>query len=84
MDALRFQVGSAADVIVVVGVAAVDDHVIAFKERDEGLQRRIDSGGRHHHPDGAGRFQLLSEVFERCRPNRTFFGERLNDFRIRS
>ncbi len=66
----------------IVGVAAVDDHVVAFEERDEGLQRRIDHGGRHHHPDGAGRFQLLGEIFERRRANRAFFGECLHGFRM--
>ena len=82
MDALRFQFGGAADVIVVVGVAAVDDHVVAFEERDEGLQRRIDHGRRHHHPDGAGLFQLLREVFERRRPDRPLFDECLHGFRL--
>ena len=82
VDALRFQFGSAADVIVVVGVAAVDDHVITFEKWDEGLERRIHHGGRHHHPDGAGRFQFLREVFERCCPDRSVFGERLCGFRM--
>ena len=83
VDALRFQLGGAADVIVVVGVAAVDDHVVAFEERDEGLQRRIDHRRRHHHPGGAGLFQLVREVFERCRPDRSLFDECLYGFRMK-
>src|SRR5665213_1337905 len=51
VDALRFQFGSAADVIMVVGVATIDDHIILFEERDERLQRLIGHAGRHHHPD---------------------------------
>ena len=82
VDALRFQFGGAADVIVVVGVAAVDDHVVAFEKRDKGVQRRIDHGGRHHHPDGAGLVQLLREVFERRRPDRSLFDECLHGFRM--
>ena len=82
MNALRFQFGGAADVIVVVGVAAIDDHVVAFEQRDEGLQRRIDHRRRHHHPDRARRFQLTREVFERCRPDRPFFDDCLHGFRL--
>ena len=36
VNAFRFQFGVTADVIVVVGVATVDDHVVAFEERDKG------------------------------------------------
>ena len=83
VDAFRFQIGGAANVIVVVGVAAVDDHVVAFEERDEGLQRWIDRSRRHHHPDGARLFQFLREIFERRRPDRALFGERLHGFRLK-
>ncbi len=83
VDALSFQLGGAAEVIVVVGVAAVDDHVIAFEEGDKGVQRRIDHRRRHHHPDGPGFFQLMREVFERCRPDRPLFDECLYGFRMK-
>ena len=69
VDALGFQLGGAADVIVVIGVAAVDDHVVAFEQWDKRLQRRIDHRRRHHHPDRAGLFQLVREVLERRCPD---------------
>ena len=46
------------------------------------FERRIDHGGRHHHPDGAGRLQLPSEVFKRRCADRTVFDERLHGFRM--
>jgi hypothetical protein len=83
VNALRLQFGSAADVIVVVGVAAIDDHIVLFEERYECLQRLIDHGGRHHHPDGARRFSASSgEVFNRRCADRTVFDERLRGFRM--
>src|ERR1035441_9114002 len=42
VNALRRQFGSAADVVVVVGVAAIDDDITLFEERDKRLQRLID------------------------------------------
>ncbi len=76
------QVRSTADVIVVVRVAAVNDRVLALEKWDEGLQRRIDRSRWHHHPDGAGRFQLLRKVFERRRSDCTLFDERFYGFRM--
>jgi hypothetical protein len=69
VNAFRLKLGRAADVIVVVRVAAIDDHVVGFEERNDGLQRRIDHSGRYHHPDGAGHFQLARKIFKRIRPN---------------
>ena len=82
VNAFRFQLGGAANVIVVVGVAAVDNYVVVFEEWAEGLQRWIDHGRRHHHPDGAWLFQLMREVFERRRSDRPLFDECLYSFRL--
>ena len=46
------------------------------------FERRIDHAGRHHHPDGARRFQLLHEILKRIRANRAFFGKRLHGIRM--
>ena len=64
VNAFQFQFGVAADVIVVVRVAAVDDHVVTCEERDKAIERLIDHRCRHHHPNGAWFFQLPREVFE--------------------
>ena len=82
VNAVRSQFGGSADIIVVVGVAAVDDHVVVFEERDEGLQRWIDRGRRHHHPEGAGLAQLMHKVLERRCPDRPLFDECLDGFRM--
>ena len=82
VNAVRSKFGGSADIIVVVGVAAVDDHVVAFEQRDKGLQRWIDRGRRHHHPDGAGLAQLMHEVFERRGPDRPLIDECLDGFRV--
>ena len=82
VDALGFQFRGAANIIVVVGVAAVDHHVVTFEEWDEAHQCRIDHRRRHHHPGGAGLFQRLCELFERRRPDRPFLDEGLYGFRL--
>ena len=71
-----------ADVIVVKGVATIDDRVVPIQRRGQGIQRRIDYGGGHHQPDRAGRFQFLREVFERRSPRLFIFGECLHGFRL--
>jgi len=82
MNAFRLQFGSAADIIVVIGVAAIDNHIVLFEERDECLQRLIHHGGRHHHPDGARRREFLRKVFNRRCSNRAVLDERLRGFRM--
>jgi hypothetical protein len=42
VDALRLELGSAPDVIMIVGVAAIDDDVSRSEVWDNGGQRRID------------------------------------------
>ena len=66
----------------VVGVATVDDHVVTFEKWDEGLERRVNHGGRDHHPDGARQLQFFCELFQRRRRDRPVFDERLCGFRM--
>jgi hypothetical protein len=82
LNAARTKFGGSADIIVVVSVAAVDDHVAVFQQRDKGLQRWIDRGRRHHHPEGAGLAQLMHKVFEGRCPDRPLFDECLDGFRM--
>lgn len=55
----------AADVVVVVGVAAVNDLVAGGQKREESVEGRIHGRGRHHQPDGPGRRQPGEEILER-------------------
>ena len=54
-----------ADIVAVVGVAAIDDDVAGLEERREPRQLVVDDGGGHHHPDGARRGHLRDQVGER-------------------
>ena len=66
----------------VVGVAAVDDHVVAFEERDEGFSVGSTTAAGTIIQTARGFFSFLREVFERRRPDRPLFGERLHGFRM--
>ncbi len=82
LNAVRAKFGGPTDIIVVVGIAAVDDHVVVFEERDKCLQHWIDRGRRHHHPDGAGFAQLTHEVLDRRCSHGPLVDECLNSFRM--
>jgi hypothetical protein len=56
--------------------------IVLCQKRRERLQRLIDHGGRYHHPDGARRFQLPDEVFNRCCGDCAVLDERLRGFRM--
>ena len=54
----------AADVVLVEGVAAVDDDVARLEQAGQRFDRAFgDVAGRQHHPDGARRGQCLDQVF---------------------
>ena len=76
VDPLAPEGGGPADVVLVEGVAAVDDHVArrhALAEiRDDLLRRRA---GRHHHPDGARGREPLDQLVQRHRAERSLVGE---------
>ena len=65
VDLLRRQFLGAADVVDIVGIAAVDDDVTGIKQRHKAGDRLIDHGGRHHQPDCAGLIELLHKIGER-------------------
>ena len=66
----------AADIVVVVGVAAVDDDVARLEQRGDLIDDLAGDAGRDHHPDDAGRGQLADEVLHRLRPGRALAGQR--------
>src|SRR5271157_1599928 len=84
VNAFRFKFRSAPDIIMVVGIAAVDDNVTGSKEWDYGSQRCIHRGCWHHQPDSAGCRKLTDEVSQRRCPfcDGSFFQKRLHGFRV--
>src|SRR5690348_2992217 len=57
----------AANVVDVVGVAAVDENVAGFEFGGEVVQRCIDHTGGDHQPDSARLAEFLYEIVERRR-----------------
>src|SRR5438034_7346416 len=84
VDTFRFEFGRTANIIVVVRIATVYDDVTGSKVRDNGLQRRIHRGSRHHQPDSAGRGKFADEVGQRCGSfcDDSSFEESLHGFRV--
>ena len=58
----------AANVVDVVRIAAVDDHVAAFHQCGKLRQRAIHSSGGNHQPDRAWWLERLQQIVERGRP----------------
>ena len=67
VDSARLQRGGAADVIAVVGVAAVDDDVVGVEQRRERGQHLIDEGRRNHQPDRTRSHQRGDQLLQRGR-----------------
>ena len=55
----------AAQVVVVVRIAAVDDGVTGAEQGRQIVQHAIDHGGRHHEPDGARQGEGSGETLQR-------------------
>src|SRR5882762_443681 len=78
VNAFRREFLGAANVVDVVGVAAVDDDVAGLKLRSQVVQRGVDDAGGHHEPDSARLREFLYEIVERRRTYRTFRAELLH------
>ena len=62
MQPLGLQFRRAADVVVIVGVSAVDHDIAGLEQPRDLGQDRFDHRGRNHHPDGARLGELGDEV----------------------
>src|SRR5271167_1361508 len=62
MNALAGEFTSAANIVDVVGISAVDDDVADFKLASEFVERGVHDRCRNHQPDGAGLLQFLDEI----------------------
>ena len=64
----------AADRVVEVGVATIDDRVALCKERDQLINHRFGCiAAWHHHPHAARSLKLADELLYGVRWNRTLF-----------
>jgi hypothetical protein len=80
VDSLRRELFGAPDVVHVVGVAAVDEDVIAFKMREEIGDSLVHDRRRNHQPHGPRFRELLDEIRERGGPNRFLVDQLLHCF----
>src|SRR5271165_5129162 len=78
VDAFAAEFLGAADVVDVVGVAAVDNDVADVEFADEFVERGVDNRGGNHEPDGAGFAEFLDEFVERAGAGGAFGGELLD------
>ena len=80
VDAFGGELLGAADVVDVVGVAAVDDDVADVELAAQFVERGVHHPCGNHKPDGARLVELLDEVVERSRTGGAFTGELLYGF----
>src|SRR6185295_17634368 len=66
MNTLGAQFVGATDVVDVIRVAAVDDHVTGSYNRNELLEHRVNQCRRDHQPDRAGWLEFRDKGVERC------------------
>src|SRR5277367_6660524 len=68
VNPLRRESFGATDVVNVVGVATVDDDIVALESARQISDRLLDHGRRHHHPCDARQLELGGKVVERLAP----------------
>jgi hypothetical protein len=73
------QLGAAAHVVAVEGVAAVDHDVARLEQRRQLREHAVHHTGRHHHPHGARLRERTHQFLERRRTA----GSRMHDLRDR-
>ncbi len=81
VDSLRREFLGAPDVIHVVGIAAVDEDVVAFKMGEEISDSVVHDGRRNHQPHRPRLTEFLHKVRERGGANGLFFDQLLHCFR---
>jgi hypothetical protein len=63
MDVFGLEGFGAADVVLIEGVAAVDEDVVGLEMGEEVGDDVVDHGGGNHEPDDAGGGELLDKLF---------------------
>jgi hypothetical protein len=80
LDSLRLELLGAADIVDVVGIAAIDQDIAPLQLRGERLDGGIDSCRRNHHPDGPRRGQFFDHVIQRGCALGSFAGQSIHIF----
>ena len=62
VDTFRFEFSCSSNIIMIIRIATVYDHVTWSKVRDNSFQCCIHRGSGHHQPDSAGRGKLADQV----------------------
>src|SRR6266702_3653032 len=75
---------SVLNIIMIIRIATVYDHVTWSKVRDNGFQCCIHRGSGYYQPDSAGRGKLTDQVRQRCSSfcDGSSFEESLHGFRV--
>ena len=81
VDPLRSELLGAADVVHVVGIAAVDEDVSCLEIGQEVSDGLVHDSRRDHQPDRSRLFQFLDEVLQRGRSHRLFLDQFFHRFR---
>src|SRR6267142_4692100 len=81
VNPLGLQFFGAANVVDVIGVAAVNQDVAGREFRNQFTDRCVDDGRGNHQPDGARLLQLLHEIINRAGAGGAFTGKLLNAIR---
>ena len=68
----------AADIVDIVGIAAVDDRIPRLERRQKVGDGPVDNCGRNHEPHRAWLFQFLGQLRKRGTPGRLFVDELLD------
>ena len=68
----------AADIVDIVGIAAVDDRVASLERRQKIGDRLVDDRRGNHQPDRARLFELLGQVRQRGAADRLFVDQPLD------
>ena len=82
LDAFGRDFRGSTQIIVVVRVPAVDDHVAFLKERHKVIEHRVDDACRHHQPDGSRCTKPSDEGGQVIEAGRTASHEACNRFGI--
>src|SRR5262249_45112437 len=77
VDAFPGEFLGAANVVNVVGIAAIDERVADFEVWQQFVNAGVDDGGRNHQPNGARLLQFLDEIRDRAGAGGSFSGQLL-------
>jgi hypothetical protein len=82
MDLFRSESGCAADIVMIVRVAAVNDDIAGRKARRQRLNLPVDQSGRNHKPHRSGLLQPQDQIFKGSGADSSFFDQSVHSARV--